>query len=101
MIFLRPTRYIEEEDAPLPVTDTTPGSGMCRITPLTLACSALTPGQLRAGRDKAIGTNCLENITLSTRIACTTAGRTSDVAPALPLAHPRRPTRCCRSSTGG
>ena len=54
MIFLRPTRYIEEEDAPLPVTDTTPGSGMCRITPLTLACSALTPGQLRAGRDKAI-----------------------------------------------
>lgn len=57
MIFLRPTRYVED-DAPVPATPAEGGTR--RITALTLARSAMTPAQLRAELDKAVDPHCLE-----------------------------------------
>lgn len=59
MFFLRPTRYVEDDD-PVPAT-TTPEGVKRRITALTLARSAMTPGQLRAELDNAVDPHCLEN----------------------------------------
>jgi len=58
MIFLRPTRYVEDDD-PVPAI-TNDAVGKRRISGLTLACSAMSPAQLRAGLDKAIDPHCLE-----------------------------------------
>ena len=59
MIFLRPTRYVED-DFPVPAT-TTADPGKRRISGLTLVRAAMSPAQLRAGLDKAVDPNCLEN----------------------------------------
>ena len=58
MFFLRPTRYVED-DEPVPAT-TNADPGKRLITALTLARSAMTPAQLRAELDKA-DPHCLEN----------------------------------------
>ena len=59
MIFLRPTRYVEDDD-PFPAT-TNADPGKRRTTALTLARSAMTPAQLRAELDKSVDPHCLEN----------------------------------------
>ena len=59
MIFLRPTRYVEDDD-PLPAT-TNADIGKRRISALTRPRSAMSPAQLRAGLDKAVDPQCLKN----------------------------------------
>ena len=59
MFFLRPTRYVED-DEPVPAT-TNANTGKRRISALTLARSTMTPAQLSAELDKSVDPQCLEN----------------------------------------
>ena len=59
MIFLRPTRYVEDDfSVPAIINDAV---GKRRISGLTLVRAAMSPAQLRAGLDKAVDPHCLEN----------------------------------------
>jgi len=59
MFFLRPTRYVEDDEPVPAITNADPGKR--RITALTLARSAMTPAQLRGELDKSVDPHCLEN----------------------------------------